>query len=120
METEKTGKAYPDSTLTISSIEVSPDVFDDVDTEYTVNVKTDVPPERIDAVFCTLPTTPRMPALFYNKDSGSWQGRFRSGNRRANIFVNNEIVVWIRARDGGIGPKASREIKTRFVYKKEN
>lgn len=119
-ETEKPGKAYPDSTLTISSIEVSPDVFDDVDTEYTVTVKTDVPPERIDAVFCILPTTPRMPALFYNRESGAWQGRFRSGNRRANIFVNKEIVAWIRARDGGIGPKVSREIKTRFVYKKEN
>lgn len=117
-ETDHPSRLHADSNLVISSIEVSPDVIDDVDCEYTITVKTHVSFENIEAVYCILPTTPNMPALSYNSELNTWQGIFRTRNRRFNIFLNKEVVAWIKSKDGGIGPKKSCEIKTRYVYRK--
>jgi len=111
-------RLHTDDRLIIDSIEIAPDVIDDTDCEYTITVKTDVPYEKIEAVYCILPTKPSMPALSYNAELKAWQGTFRTGNRRFNIFVNREAVAWIKSRDGGIGPQSSCEIKTRYVYRK--
>ena len=117
-EVAKPSRLHLDKGLIIDSVEVSPDVIDDTDCEYTVTVKTAVAPELIEAVYCILPTQPSMPALEYNSEKGVWQGKFGSGRRRFNIFLNREIVAWIKSRDGGIGEQKSCEIKTRYVWKK--
>ena len=111
-------RLHSDDRLTIESLEVTPDIISDTDCEYTVTVKTDVPCEQIEAVYCILPTKPSMPALSYNAELNVWQGTFRTGNRRLNIFLRREMIAWIKSRDGGIGPQASCEIKTRYVYRK--
>lgn len=116
-EMKHPSRLHTDNDLEISSIEISPDVIDDVDCEYMITVKTEVPFEKIEAVYCILPTKPSMPALSYNSELKAWQGIFRSGNRRFNIFLNDEVVAWIKSKDGGIGPKKSCEIKTRYVYR---
>ncbi len=41
-----------------------------------------------------------------------------NGQSQLEYFVNREVVAWIKARDGGIGPQASCEIQTRYVYQK--
>ena len=33
---------------------------------------------------------------------------------------HEQMIAWIKSRDGGIGPQASCEIKTRYVYKKRD
>ena len=114
----KTSKLHPDESLAIGSIEVTPDVIEDTDCEYTVTVKTSVNQEQIEVVYLILPTKPNMPALAYNSEMKAWRGTFRTGNRRHNIFLHSKVVVWIKSRDGGIGPRDYYEIKTRYIYKK--
>lgn len=117
-EIAPTSRLHADDRLVIDSVEVTPDVINDTDCEYTVTVRTSVAREEIEAVYCVLPTKPSMPALSYNPDINAWQETFRSGNRRSNIFVNREVLAWIKSRDGGIGPQSSREINVRYVYRK--
>jgi hypothetical protein len=116
-EMTKASRLHSDESLVIDSIELTPDVIDDTDLEYTVTVKTRVRREQVEAIYLILPTKPNMPSLVYDPKINVWQGKFRTGNRRYNIFLHNKVVAWIKSTDGGIGPRAYREIKTRYIYK---
>ncbi len=111
-------RLHKDCSLVIDKINVSPDVITDLDCEYTITVETHVEPEKIEAVYCILPTQPQMPALTYNDTLKLWQGKFKSGNRRANIFCNSTVVAWIKSKDGGLGPKATVAVTAKYVYNK--
>ncbi|MGN1410154.1 MAG: hypothetical protein ACI4XJ_08255 [Eubacteriales bacterium] len=106
---------HPDSSLVIKSFTVTPDVLPDTDERFTVCVKTDVEPERIENIYFLHPTMPQMPALNYDEEDGVWKGEFSSGTRALNIFCNPTINAWIRAKDGGVGPRAECRIKIRYT-----
>jgi hypothetical protein len=46
-----------------------------------------------------------MPSLQYDPIKDVWYGRYRTGDRRFQIFSNSKIYAVIKAKDGGIGPK---------------
>lgn len=97
--------AYADDTLVIDSFAVTPQVLYQYDCEFEVIVKTKVPYERIETVYFLHPTQPQMPSLQYDPIKDVWYGRYRTGDRRFQIFSNSKIYAVIKAKDGGIGPK---------------
>lgn len=106
---------YPDPTLLIDAFTINPSVLPEKDGEITVTVKTDVDPERIENIYFLHPTLPQMPALGYDPVRKIWQGVYPTGNRAFNIFSNKTISAWIKAKDGGIGPKAECKIEVCYT-----
>ena len=101
---------HSDPTLVIDSLTVTPDAIPDTEVEITVRVKTSVPMENIEAVYFLHPTKPQMPNLRYDAAEDCWKGVFKTGKRCLNIFCNNEVYAWIKAKNGGIGPKKYQKI----------
>ncbi len=106
---------YHDPTLVIDVFTLSPDILSDKNEEFTVTVKTAVDPERIENVYFLHPTQPEMPALEYDPNDRVWRGTYKSGSRAFNIFCNPKITAWIKAKDGGIGPRAEWKVKLRYI-----
>lgn len=109
-----------DRSLVIDTLSVTPNVIPDTDCEITVRVVTKVPYEKIQSVYFLLPTKPQMPRLSYDSKEDCWVGYFKTGNRRSNIFCNTEVYAWIKAKDGGIGPKTYHKIEVTYAYQKND
>lgn len=105
---------HSDPSLVIDSLSVTPDVIPDTEVEITVKVKTAVPKEEIEAVYFLHPTKPQMPSLRYDATENCWKGVFKTGRRCLNIFCNNTVYAWIKAKNGGIGPKKYRKISVTY------
>lgn len=116
-ESAASPELYHDSSLVIDNLAIHPDVLSDKNEEFTVTVKTAVSPDRIENVYLILPTRPEMPALNYDPNDCAWHGTYTSGTRASNIFCNPKITAWIKAKDGGIGPRAHCDIKLRYSEK---
>ena len=101
---------HSDPSLVIDSLTVTPDVIPDTEVEIVVRVKTAVPMENIEAVYFLHPTKPQMPSLRYDATEDCWKGVFKTGKRCLNIFCNSEVYAWIKAKNGGIGPKKYQKI----------
>lgn len=106
---------HPDGRLLIDSFSIEPDTLTDRNAPFTVTVRTQVPPEEIEEVIFLHPTMPMMPALTYDSERNVWQGRFNTGKRSGNIFVNTEIYARIRAKNGGVGPTRKLNVRTRYI-----
>ncbi len=108
---------YADSSLEIEHFSMTPDILSDKNETVTFTVKTKADPARIESVYVLHPTQPMMPALEYDSEKGIWQGTYNTGNRSGNIFCNTEIMAWIKAKDGGVGPKVTLRVNTRYSGK---
>jgi len=105
---------YHDPTLVIDRFTISPEVLSDRNETFTVMVKTAVDMEQIENIYIIHPTAPEMPALQYDQKSQVWHGTYTSGARAFNIFCNPRIAAWIKAKNGGIGPRSYCDIKIRY------
>lgn len=56
-----------------------------------------------------------MAELAYDTEKKLWQGTFESGVRSHNIFCNPVITAWIKAKDGGVGPRVECKVKVRYT-----
>lgn len=103
-----------DPALVIDSFTILPDTLSRDHEPFTVSVKTQVPPERIESVFYLHPCQPMVNELFYDPAEDVWRASSDSGVRSANIFLNPTIIAWIKSKDGGIGPQYPLAIRTDF------
>ena len=100
--------------LVIDALSITPDVIPDTDVEIVVRARTNVPIEDIEAVYFLHPTKPQMPSLKYDPQDNCWKGVFKTGKRCLNIFCNTDVYAWIKAKNGGIGPKKHQKIKISY------
>ena len=99
-----TSPLHSDPSLVIDSFVLTPDVLSDLDTPFTVTVKTKVDPSLIESVYFLHPTRPQMPALSYDSEQKAWIGNYNTGIRSRNIFCNNRITARIHSKKNGVGP----------------
>ena len=107
-------RVYSDPSLVIDSLDITPDVIPDTDTEIVVKVKTKVPMEDIESVYFLHPTKPQVSRLRFESQENCWKGVFKTGRRCLNIFCNSEVYAWIRSKRGGIGQKRYRRISISY------
>ena len=105
---------YSDPSLVIDAFSFEPNEIPDTDIKVAVTVKTDVPYEEIEAIYFLHPTKPQMGRLHYDAQEKCWRGVLQTGKRSLNIFCNSEVYAWIKARNGGIGPKKYQRISIAY------
>lgn len=105
---------YYDASLVIDSFVLNPDVLSDKGGKVSVTVKTKVVPELIEGVYYLHPACSEMIGLEYNPDTDLWVGKSEYGVRSHNIFCNTKIMAWIKAKDGGVGPRKECDVRMRY------
>ena len=108
---------YVDPSLTIDSFEIAPEILEESGGKFTVTVKTAVPMELIESVYYLHPAKPMMSELEYDPEKQLWSAVSDTGDRSKNIFCNSKVTAWIKAKDGGVGPRAERRVHIRFSGK---
>ena len=115
VDEEKTlSSVHHDRSLIIDSLSITPEGISD-EKEFCVRVETAVPYEQIQAVYFLHPTIAQMPRLSYDAKEKCWQGVFKTGKRRLNIFCNTEVSAWIKAKNGGVGPKVYKRLPVFYI-----
>ncbi|MBQ4082216.1 MAG: hypothetical protein IJC55_02860 [Clostridia bacterium] len=113
-ENNRESPLHFDDTLRIDSFTLTPDFIADIDSLFTVNIKTSVAPQKIESVYFLHPTIAQMPALCYDAKSDVWTATFNTGERCRNIFCNSTLTAWIHTKDGGVGPRATCKIDMHY------
>lgn len=106
---------YSDPVLRIDSFTLTPEVLSDQGGVFTVMVDTNVDPERIESVYFVHPTEAVMAELIYDQEKRNWSGTFEAGARKRSIFCNTTAYAWIKAKDGGVGPRAECNVKLKYA-----
>lgn len=111
---------YSDPVLRIDSFTLTPEVLSDQGGVFTVTIDTNVDPERIESVYFVHPTEAVMAELIYDQEKRNWSGTFEAGARKRSIFCNTTAYAWIKAKDGGVGPRAECNVKLKYAGSERN